>query len=338
VPLLFSYGTLQEERVQLSTFGRRLRGEEDALPGYEPALVKVEDARFVASSGRTHHANVVFTGGADSRVTGTVFEITEAELAAADRYEAPAAYARTSVVLASGRQAWLYVHASSADRPSGRRRTVLVFGATGTAGSGILQACLRDPDVSEVRAVVRRPLAVVHEKLRALVHQDYLDYAGVGAAFADVDACFYALGISVRQVPDEAAYRRITRDFALAAAAALRAASPAAVFHYVSGQGTALGSRFLWARVKAEAERDLAGVTATVCWRPAFVDGGAAPTGPRLHRALRPVFRALRFARSLSVTSEDIGAAMLAATADGLRGGIVENARIRALAERRRTG
>jgi hypothetical protein len=110
VPLLFSYGTLREERVQLSTFGRRLRGEDDALPGYEPSLVRIEDAGFVASGGRTHHANVVPSGDAGSRVAGTVFEVTDAELDAADRYEAPAAYVRRPVVLASGRQAWLYVH------------------------------------------------------------------------------------------------------------------------------------------------------------------------------------------------------------------------------------
>ena len=110
MPLLFSYGTLQEERVQLATFGRPLRGEPDALSGYEPSLVEIEDAGFVASSGRRHHANVVPSGQPESRVAGTVFEVTEAELAAADRYEAPAAYVRTQVLLASGRQAWLYVH------------------------------------------------------------------------------------------------------------------------------------------------------------------------------------------------------------------------------------
>jgi hypothetical protein len=111
MPLLFSYGTLQEERVQLATFGRRLRGESDALPGYERSLVRIEDARFVAESGRTHHASVVPNGRTDSRVEGMVFEVADAELAAADRYEAPAAYVRTQVTLASGRQAWLYVHA-----------------------------------------------------------------------------------------------------------------------------------------------------------------------------------------------------------------------------------
>jgi gamma-glutamylcyclotransferase (GGCT)/AIG2-like uncharacterized protein YtfP len=85
--------------------------------------VKIEDARFVASSGRTHHASVVFTGRADSRVAGMVFEVTEAELAAADHYEAPAAYLRTQVWLESGREAWLYVHVSAAGRAPEAKKT-----------------------------------------------------------------------------------------------------------------------------------------------------------------------------------------------------------------------
>jgi gamma-glutamylcyclotransferase (GGCT)/AIG2-like uncharacterized protein YtfP len=113
MPFLFSYGTLQEERVQLSTFGRRLAGAADALSGYERSTVKVEDARFVASSGRAEHANVVAAARDGGRVAGTVFEVTDAELAAADRYEAPAAYVRRQVRLESGREAWVYVHAST---------------------------------------------------------------------------------------------------------------------------------------------------------------------------------------------------------------------------------
>jgi len=104
MPLTFSYGTLQEEHVQRSTFGRPLQGRGDELPGW---------TRGVATSGRPEHANVVFNGRQDSRVSGTVFEITDAELAAADRYEELAAYKRVAVVLASGRQAWVYVDARS---------------------------------------------------------------------------------------------------------------------------------------------------------------------------------------------------------------------------------
>jgi gamma-glutamylcyclotransferase (GGCT)/AIG2-like uncharacterized protein YtfP len=114
MPLLFSYGTLQEEGVQLVTFGRLLQGQRDELPGFEPSLARIEDPQAVAASGKTHHANVMFNGRNDSRVCGTVFEITEAELAAADRYEQLAAYRRIGAVLASGREAWVYVEARTA--------------------------------------------------------------------------------------------------------------------------------------------------------------------------------------------------------------------------------
>jgi hypothetical protein len=110
MPLLFSYGTLQQEAVQLSTFGRVLDGRPDELIGFEQSLLAVEDPQFVATSGKTHHAIVRFTGRADSRVHGTVFEVSEGELDNADRYE-PAGYARVSAMLASGEQAWVYADA-----------------------------------------------------------------------------------------------------------------------------------------------------------------------------------------------------------------------------------
>ena len=118
MPLLFSYGTLQELQVQLSTFGRLLEGQWDELPGFEPSLVKIDDPGVAAAIARPHHANVTFNGSHDSRVSGTVFEVTEAELEAADRYERTAAYARVSVTLASGRQAWVYVDTRSATTSS----------------------------------------------------------------------------------------------------------------------------------------------------------------------------------------------------------------------------
>jgi gamma-glutamylcyclotransferase (GGCT)/AIG2-like uncharacterized protein YtfP len=114
MPLLFSYGTLQQEDVQLSTFGRLLRGQKDELLGFEPSLARIEDPQVVAELGETHHANVTFNGREDSRVSGVAFEITEADLAAADAYEQPAAYERVLATLVSGKQAWVYVHARSA--------------------------------------------------------------------------------------------------------------------------------------------------------------------------------------------------------------------------------
>jgi gamma-glutamylcyclotransferase (GGCT)/AIG2-like uncharacterized protein YtfP len=114
MPPLFSYGTLQQEDVQLSTFGRLLQGQRDELPGFEQSCVRIDGPQVVAASGKTHHDNVTFNGRNDSRVSGTVYYITDAELAAADQYEQIAAYKRVAVVLASGKQAWVYVDARSA--------------------------------------------------------------------------------------------------------------------------------------------------------------------------------------------------------------------------------
>jgi gamma-glutamylcyclotransferase (GGCT)/AIG2-like uncharacterized protein YtfP len=111
MPLLFSYGTLQQANVQMSAFGRLLQGQRDELLGFEQSLVRIEDPQVVATTGKTHHANVMFNGRNDSRVSGTVFEITDAELAAADQYEQLAAYRRVAAMLASGKQAWVYVDA-----------------------------------------------------------------------------------------------------------------------------------------------------------------------------------------------------------------------------------
>ena len=110
MPLLFSYGMLQHESVQLSTFGRRLAGQLDELVGFEQGLFEVTDPEFVAASGKRHHEMVWFNGRDDSRVRGMVFEVTEAELANADKYE-PAGYTRVITTLASGKQAWVYAGA-----------------------------------------------------------------------------------------------------------------------------------------------------------------------------------------------------------------------------------
>ena len=112
MPLLFSYGMLQHEDVQMSTFGRLLQGEPDELIGFEQSLLRIEDPQFVATSGKADHAIVRFNGRGDSRVSGIVFEMTESELIEADRYE-PAGYKRISAVLASGKQAWVYADARS---------------------------------------------------------------------------------------------------------------------------------------------------------------------------------------------------------------------------------
>lgn len=110
MPFLFSYGTLQQENVQLSTFGRILIGHADALVGFGQSMVKIEDPEVVAASGKTHHPIVKFNGDTASRVSGTVFKITDTELENADRYEV-SAYKRVLATLASGHPAWVYIDA-----------------------------------------------------------------------------------------------------------------------------------------------------------------------------------------------------------------------------------
>jgi len=211
---------------------------------------------------------------------------------------------------------------------------ILIFGATGSAGGSVLRACLASPAVEEVRAVVRRPLALTDPKLHGIVHGDYLDYSKIADAFAGVDTCLFCLGISATQVSGEAEYRKITHDFALAAARALRARSPEAAFHFISGQGTNVESRFMWARVKGETERDLMDQFDAVCWRPAAIDGVPSRSEPRMFKILRPLLRLLSPFRGLYVKGEDLGRAMLLAAAENVRGRIVENAEIRDLADR----
>jgi hypothetical protein len=108
--LLFSYGTLQLEAVQVANFGRHLTGTKDALPRFEAALIEISDEATVRLSGKSHHAIARYTGRSTDSIAGTVFEVTADELLAADRYEV-AEYIRAAVVLESGKRAWAYVDA-----------------------------------------------------------------------------------------------------------------------------------------------------------------------------------------------------------------------------------
>ena len=108
--LLFSYGTLQDRNVQIASFGRELRGQPDAMPGYRQTILEITDPEVLATSGRKYHPIVEPSPDSRDEVQGTVFEITAQELAAADQYEV-SDYKRVSVQLKSGLQAWVYVRA-----------------------------------------------------------------------------------------------------------------------------------------------------------------------------------------------------------------------------------
>jgi hypothetical protein len=112
MPLLFSYGTLQESDVQRALFDRLLAGEQDELVGFVAGQVPIDDevARVV---GRTHYDNVIAVDDRARRVMGVAYEVSEAELIRADGYETPAGYERIATVLASGRRSWVYLHPGS---------------------------------------------------------------------------------------------------------------------------------------------------------------------------------------------------------------------------------
>jgi hypothetical protein len=111
--LLFSYGTLQLDDGQVKTFGRLLRGSPDALPGFRQTLVRITDPEVIKTSGADHHPIVQASDDPRDEVAGAVFEITAAELAAADEYEV-SDYKRVAVRLKSGRDAWVYAKAERA--------------------------------------------------------------------------------------------------------------------------------------------------------------------------------------------------------------------------------
>ena len=106
---LFTYGTLQLEEVQLETFGRRLEGHADALPGYTLKTIVIEDEDFVVKSGTEIHRNLQFTGDPSDFVEGTIYSVTQQELEQADSYE-PEGYERVLVQSRSGAKAWVYLN------------------------------------------------------------------------------------------------------------------------------------------------------------------------------------------------------------------------------------
>ena len=106
---LFSYGTLQQEEVQLETFGRKLDGKQDALTGYKLVMITITDEAFVTKSGTANHRSLQYTGNSSDVVEGTVLKLTRHELEQADTYE-PEGYERVKVQLRSGAVAWVFIH------------------------------------------------------------------------------------------------------------------------------------------------------------------------------------------------------------------------------------
>ena len=214
---------------------------------------------------------------------------------------------------------------------------VLLFGASGMVGAGVLIECLADPRVETVLSVGRRPCGVTHPKLREIVRADLSDLREVAGELADLDACFFCLGVSSAGM-GEAEYRRVTYDLTLAAATLVAERNTRPVFCYVSGEGTDERGRAMWARVKGRTENALFAMPlAAYAFRPGFIQplkGVRSKT--RLYQAFYDVAAPLwplirRLAPRHVTTSEAVGRAMIAVAAGGYARRVLENPDINAL-------
>lgn len=217
---------------------------------------------------------------------------------------------------------------------------VLIFGATGMVGLGVLRECLLDPEVEAVTTIGRSATGRSDPKLCEIVRADLTNYAAIEPDLTGFDACFFCLGVASAGMSEEA-YRRITYDVTLAAAETLVRLNPAMVFVYVSGTGTDSSEqgRWMWARVKGATENALMRLPfkAAYMFRPGMIrplHGIVSKTALYrvIYRVLDPVFPALqRFMPNVLTTTEQVGKAMLTVVRDGAPRRILENADINRL-------
>jgi uncharacterized protein YbjT (DUF2867 family) len=219
---------------------------------------------------------------------------------------------------------------------------VLLFGATGMVGQGVLRECLLDPEVEEVQTVGRTPTGIQNPKLREVVHKDLWNYESIESTLSGFDACFFCLGVSSGGMNAEQ-YKRITYEGTLAAAEVLSRLNPQMTFVYVSGEGTDSSEqgRVGWARVKGQTENALLRLPfkAAYMFRPGLIQ---PMHGVRSKTRLYQMFYSLtgplipllrRIFPDVVLTTEQIGRAMLHVAKKGAPTPVLNTKAIRALAD-----
>ncbi|WP_321347548.1 NAD-dependent epimerase/dehydratase family protein [uncultured Draconibacterium sp.] len=151
---------------------------------------------------------------------------------------------------------------------------VIVTGATGMVGKGVLLECLDHESVEKVLVIVRNPVDITHPKLEELIQNDFSDFSNVKEQLAGFDACFLCMGISSVGMKEND-FKKITYDYTLALARELVPLNPEMTITYVSGEGTDSSEkgRVMWARVKGKTENDLIklGFKQAFMFRPGFI-------------------------------------------------------------------
>ncbi|MDB5977100.1 MAG: epimerase [Nevskia sp.] len=218
---------------------------------------------------------------------------------------------------------------------------ILIFGATGMVGQGVLRECLLDPEVQSVVTIGRSATSNRHPKLRQIVHSDLMEYASLEADLTGFDACFFCLGVSSAGMKEDA-YTRITYGYTLAAAEVLARLNPQMTFNYVTGAGTDSSEqgRSMWARVKGRTENALLRLPfkAAYMFRPGAIEPlhgirSKTPSYQFFYSLLGPLLSLLRRAfPNLVTTTEAVGRAMLVVAKRGAPKPILESRDIVALA------
>ena len=219
---------------------------------------------------------------------------------------------------------------------------VIIFGASGMVGEGVLLTALADERVQSVLVVGRRPCGVTHPKLREILHTDLFDLHAFDEQLRGYDACYFCLGVSSVGMKEEA-YIRVTYDLTMSVATLLASVNPGMTFCYVSGQatdGTEQG-RLMWARVKGRTENHLSALPfrAVYCFRPGLMKPVPGQHNVkmlfRIAGGLFPLVRAV-FPKSVC-TLADLGRAMINVTTQDAERRVLENPDITAVAAATRT-
>jgi uncharacterized protein YbjT (DUF2867 family) len=214
---------------------------------------------------------------------------------------------------------------------------VLILGATGMVGQGVMRECLLDPGVNRVVTLGRHATGNAHPKLREIVHADLFHLQPIEEQLTGLDACFYCLGATAAG-KSERQYARINYDMTLAVAETLARIDPGMTFVYVSGQGTDSSERgrTMWARVKGRTENALLRLPfkAAYMLRPGIIlpmHGIKSKT--TLYRVfyslMTPLYPVLRkfFPRAIT-TTEHVGRVMLRLARSGYSKPVLETADI----------
>jgi uncharacterized protein YbjT (DUF2867 family) len=219
---------------------------------------------------------------------------------------------------------------------------VILFGASGMVGQGVLRMCLQDSRVERVLVVTRQAIdlsavtVVTSPKVEQIVRQDFLDWSDVEDRFVGFDTCFFCLGISSVGM-DEARYRAITYNITMAAACMLERVGSLRTFIYVSGAGTNANGRQMWARVKGETENALLAMPfpQVFCFRPAYIQpmhGVRSKTAwyQAIYTAVGWMYPMLRAMAPKYVTnSDEVGLAMIGVAERGFPRRVLENVDLR---------